>query len=263
MNAKVFTVEAAQSLLPKVRDIVHDMHALRRQIVATRERVTIFETLWGDDVRHDGNPDGDEYRALKRENRRCVRRFRAKANRLDAMGCHIKDLDQGIVGVFHVHDGQVVFMSWHVDEPDRREFEAVAVNARLFTLDEARLMLPRLREIFAEFDRIQERVGELRQELGLLEIVWGETPDDETRPGLGLIPQVNRELAQLVRHGRELERELYRAGCQLKDFQNGLIDFYSVLDGQIVFLCWKRTEPDILNWHPLDGGFTARRRLGG
>ena len=262
MNAKIFTLEDARAHLPEVKDVVDRMRELRERIIATRDRITVLETLWGGDIRSVGNPDSPEYDELRRKNRTHVRQFRVLAEELDRMGCHIKDFDRRTVGFFHVRDGQAVFLSWHLDDPANESYEEIAANARIFSLVEAKSILPRLREIFAEFDRIEARMAETRRELGVLEVLWGNPEPDTWGPDSDRVRELSRAMREYVVQGRDLERELHTRGCQLKDFQNGLIDFYHVRNGQVVFLCWKRNEPDISAWHPLDEGFGTRRDLG-
>jgi hypothetical protein len=42
---------------------------------------------------------------------------------------------------------------------------------------------------------------------------------------------------------------------------DGLCDFYSVMDGREVFLCWRLGEPEVSYWHELDAGFAGRQPL--
>jgi hypothetical protein len=60
---------------------------------------------------------------------------------------------------------------------------------------------------------------------------------------------------------RELERELADLGIELKDYNSGLIDFRSRMDGRDVYLCWRLGEPAVAYWHELDAGFAGRQRL--
>jgi hypothetical protein len=39
------------------------------------------------------------------------------------------------------------------------------------------------------------------------------------------------------------------------------VDFYTMAGGRIVCLCWRRGEPRIEHWHPVDEGFSGRRPL--
>ena len=52
-------------------------------------------------------------------------------------------------------------------------------------------------------------------------------------------------------------------GCQVKDLNQGLVDFFSVRDGRLVYLCWKEGEEAIRHWHTLDGGFRGRQPIEG
>ncbi len=54
--------------------------------------------------------------------------------------------------------------------------------------------------------------------------------------------------------------ELKRLGVEFKG-PDGLVDFYSIMDGREVFLCWRLGEPDVSHWHELDAGFAGRQPL--
>ncbi|HEX9268763.1 MAG TPA: DUF2203 domain-containing protein [Candidatus Limnocylindria bacterium] len=92
-----------------------------------------------------------------------------------------------------------------------------------------------------------------------------------------LLPQVRPLLEDLKRRkaahdrrpsapvAREIEglmREVAALGVEVKDLDNGLVDFLSTRNGEDVYLCWRLGEGDrIAWWHPLDTGFPGRRPL--
>jgi hypothetical protein len=41
----------------------------------------------------------------------------------------------------------------------------------------------------------------------------------------------------------------------------GLCDFPYVLNGRMVYLCWKSGEETIQWWHEMNGGYTGRQAL--
>jgi hypothetical protein len=45
----------------------------------------------------------------------------------------------------------------------------------------------------------------------------------------------------------------------VKDINSGLIDFPSIRDGEVVFLCWQYGEKQIEYWHELEDGFQGRK----
>jgi hypothetical protein len=63
---------------------------------------------------------------------------------------------------------------------------------------------------------------------------------------------------------RELTRvidEIVDRGAQVKDIDEGLIDFPALSGGETVLLCWKLGEDEIRYWHTLEDGFAGRREL--
>ena len=47
----------------------------------------------------------------------------------------------------------------------------------------------------------------------------------------------------------------------VKDVNRGLIDFPSIRDGTVVFLCWQFGEEEVTYWHDLETGFQGRQLL--
>lgn len=66
------------------------------------------------------------------------------------------------------------------------------------------------------------------------------------------------ELEELVRILSHLES----IGVLVKSLDEGLIDFLNVRrDGEVVCLCYKLGERDILFWHSLESGFAGRKSI--
>jgi hypothetical protein len=121
-----------------------------------------------------------------------------------------------------------------------------------YTLEEARALLPRIREWLK---RIVELRAELaRQDERLLTLMQ---PDRDIGG-----PQVNRWVKAIAAMKDGL-LEFHRREIQVKDLDRGLIDFPAVIGGREVFLCWEQDEEDIEFWHELDAGYAGRERLKG
>jgi hypothetical protein len=70
--------------------------------------------------------------------------------------------------------------------------------------------------------------------------------------------------AEVESEARELARvidEIVDQGAQVKDIDEGLIDFPALSGGETVLLCWKLGEDEIRYWHTLEDGFAGRREL--
>jgi len=130
--------------------------------------------------------------------------------------------------------------------------------AKVFTVEEANAMLPLVRAIVADLVDLSREVTERRHRLAYLtagrDLESGDPYGDE-------LAQIEKELEKDTGRLREFVEELRQLGVQPKDVREGLIDFPSMMDGRLVYLCWKFGEPEVLHWHELDAGFAGRRSL--
>jgi len=119
-----------------------------------------------------------------------------------------------------------------------------------YTRDEARALLPRVREWLKrlrELHSVLEHLdGELERRLKHGRDLGGET--------------VNRWVRTLAAI-RDVLQEFRVREIQIKDLERGLVDFPALLSGREVFLCWEQDEEDIEFWHDLDAGFAGRTRI--
>jgi hypothetical protein len=129
--------------------------------------------------------------------------------------------------------------------------------ARQFTLDEANSLLPRLSQLLPQMqeskskhDRLQEKAAEYAH----LMSSNGRIIEKE-------LNETRQELAQAAAVINDLVKRVQEMDCELKDIEQGLVDFRTEREGREAYLCWKLGEPDIRWWHELDAGFAGRRPL--
>jgi hypothetical protein len=81
--------------------------------------------------------------------------------------------------------------------------------------------------------------------------------------GGGIPPaQLAGAAAEVEEEARTLARlvdEINDHGAQVKDLDEGLIDFPARHQGETVLLCWRLGEDDIAWWHRMEDGFAGRR----
>jgi hypothetical protein len=58
-----------------------------------------------------------------------------------------------------------------------------------------------------------------------------------------------------------LMSRLEATGAELKDLDQGLIDFPAMRFNEPVYLCWKPGEASVLYWHGISEGFRGRKLL--
>lgn len=119
-----------------------------------------------------------------------------------------------------------------------------------YTRDEARALLPRIRQWIDELTSLRQQLREQDEQLERL-LSGGND--------LGGAP-VNRWVRTAARV-RDVLRNFESREIQIKDLDRGLIDFPAFVGGQEVFLCWEKDEEDIEFWHDLDSGYAGRERL--
>lgn len=129
--------------------------------------------------------------------------------------------------------------------------DGTAEEIRIFTLSEARSLVPKLRRLLARVRTEREGIVDLRVEIDLAR------EKAEYDGGSLLGPQY---LVHLIAFS-EAVQEVVSLGVHLKDYRTGLIDFPYDLDGRIVYLCWKPDEEEINWWHETDAGFAGRQLL--
>jgi hypothetical protein len=83
--------------------------------------------------------------------------------------------------------------------------------------------------------------------------------------GGGIPPaQLAETAAEVDRHARELANavdDIVELGVEVKDLDEGLVDFPALRRGVTVLLCWRLGEDDIRYWHTVQEGFAGRRPL--
>jgi hypothetical protein len=132
------------------------------------------------------------------------------------------------------------------------------VQYKLFTPEEANAALPLVRAIAADLSRLCQDVVERRQRLTFLmerRSPTGRGPYEEE------LAQVEEELERDSSRLQEYVDELRQLGVEPKSPIEGLVDFPAMLDGRLVYLCWKLGEPEVGYWHELEAGFQGRQPL--
>jgi hypothetical protein len=132
---------------------------------------------------------------------------------------------------------------------------------KTFTLQQANAALPLVRAIVTDLVRLARDVEERRQRLTLLMAArHGATQHKMYNEE---VEQAEDELEKDHDQIREYARELHELGVELKDPLVGLVDFPCLMEGRVVYLCWKFGEPSIEYWHEIEAGFAGRQPLPG
>ncbi|GAC1431517.1 MAG: hypothetical protein NVSMB65_05010 [Chloroflexota bacterium] len=131
-------------------------------------------------------------------------------------------------------------------------------HARIFTLGEARAILPRVRDLLEEAVGARAAVRQVQRELADLE-------SQRTRDNaLSLAPLLREKRGELGERFYALQTQvdaIHQMGCLVKGFNPALVDFPSWHEGRIVLLCWRLGEMDVRYWHETTGNYYSRNRV--
>ena len=119
---------------------------------------------------------------------------------------------------------------------------ATAERARVFSVEKANQTLPLVRRIVQD---VLATCGELRS----LRDQLADSMDKNA---------VERDMEGQSRRLEQLQNELVRIGCVLKDPDIGLVDFPGRYRSRDILLCWKLGEAKVAHWHELHAGPSGR-----
>ena len=131
--------------------------------------------------------------------------------------------------------------------------------SKTFTLGEAQTLLPVVEALLRRAQAAAAQAAELEQEMQLLShriFLSGGMHVD-----VSVAARRRAERDKAVQEAKDTLAEIDSIGVQVKDLQEGLLDFPAVMDGKPVLLCWKLGEPAIAHWHTEEEGFAGRKPL--
>jgi hypothetical protein len=144
---------------------------------------------------------------------------------------------------------------------------------KTFNIDEARALLPRLREL------LEAANADLLTQLELVRVANQKYEQSEQQLADHDVSERLEELRNVRANFQSSIEELSNAqstylsrlnywvdeitatGVILRDLREGLLDFPAEHDGLQYLLCWRMDELDISTWHMENDGFQGRKPL--
>jgi hypothetical protein len=128
-----------------------------------------------------------------------------------------------------------------------------ADHKKYFTLPEANRSLTLVRRIVTDAVAVYQRLCALHSACKTYELQNDAVQAEETR----------EEYARTTDRLTELQEELEKIGCDVRDYRLGIVGFPALLKGREVCLCWQLGEDLVLHWHELSDDYGARRPVKG
>lgn len=122
---------------------------------------------------------------------------------------------------------------------------------RLYTPEEASQLIPEMTVLIKKLQKRQENVRQLmgQAELPIPPIIYN------------LGSRMGSDMAAEFIIIEELLEKIQSYGGQIKDIDDGLIDFPGIVNGREVWLCWQIGESAITHFHDFGKGFSDRKAI--
>jgi len=128
---------------------------------------------------------------------------------------------------------------------------------KLYNVDQAEKTLPLVRRIVR--DIVDAFTQHAQAEEARRALAPNPTPGSDTEQRAFKHEDEAQDAEQRL---LRCQKELADMGVELKDFREGLIDFYSDFDDRLVFICWKLSDGDKISWwHEINAGFRGRQAI--
>jgi hypothetical protein len=128
---------------------------------------------------------------------------------------------------------------------------------QVWTLDEARAYLPRVRVLLAALRRLMSSKVAVRSNGHAPGVIKGLPSTTGAGHDAGVTSGFEGPIA-----ANEALAELEARGIVLRDVATGLLDFPAVSErGTKILLCWRSDEDDVEWWHMPEEGFAGRKPL--
>lgn len=132
---------------------------------------------------------------------------------------------------------------------------------RLLSIEQANSLLPEVRRVLAELRVCRDQVDKLDKQKAVEELSWLQpdgTVSDNAKAEVERLDQMQKARMKAF---EETVEGLMKIGVQIKDLDQGLVDFFTPRGEGFVLLCWKEGEEAIAHWHDLESGYAGRRPL--
>lgn len=129
---------------------------------------------------------------------------------------------------------------------------------KVFTVKEANQTLPQITPLLQQLRNKRDQILALEVEIDALELIAGKNEEGAPPPSLNTKVE---EYTQAVNQFYSVLDEIHNKGCVIKDIESGLVDFYSLYKGKVVYLCWKLGENEINYWHEIGSGYKDRQPI--
>lgn len=114
---RVYTLEEADALVPTFERAFDAIDRHRELLRTVKIKLNALEMIWGPALADDTCPDHGEGRALVEQLADAENAIAGEVQGLAERSVLVKDVHSGLVDVYHVREGVLVYLCWKRGEP--------------------------------------------------------------------------------------------------------------------------------------------------
>ncbi len=110
--SRTFTLDEANALLPRLREILTEMQETKKQVDAIRDEIrAISRTAAGN-----GHVVSQDVRDEQKTARELIKRLNELGAEINELGCEAKGIDEGLIDFPSEREGRTVHLCWKLGE---------------------------------------------------------------------------------------------------------------------------------------------------
>ena len=126
-------------------------------------------------------------------------------------------------------------------------------GAKVVTIEEARDSLPAAKKLLIKLQSISDNAADLTEELDIILESYDSNHDHVT--------ELADYLATMIHSWHQVIDEMEKTGTKMACLDPGRLEWYGVVDEQLVLYSWAQGEEDIEWYHEINSSFFSRKPL--
>ena len=126
-------------------------------------------------------------------------------------------------------------------------------GAKVVTIEEARDSLPVAKKLLVKLQSISDNAADLTEELDIILESYDSNHDHVT--------ELADYLAMMIHSWHQVIDEMEKTSTKMACLDPGRLEWYGVVDEQLVLYSWSQGEEDIEWYHEINSSFFSRKPL--
>lgn len=112
MNPRVFTLQEAHSVIPKLELLLDELVNKKKRMQKKHDQLLVLDLIAGEKLQDYQSRDGKDYLEKSAELESLILSFEEDILKINQAGCFLRDLEKGIIDFFYVHNKELVYLCW-------------------------------------------------------------------------------------------------------------------------------------------------------